>query len=516
AALALLVSTAVNIVNSPVLAAASPRAVPLWQTISVPGRLHPGTMLLLTDGAVMVQDQGPSNSGAPGWWLLTPNSMDSYVDGSWRQIASLPTGYGPISFASAVLPDGRDIIEGGEDNLGHTGALTNLGAVYQPLTNHWTSVEPPVGATWGTIGDAPSVVLANGTFMLGGSGNYTNKSQALLDPSTLTWTKTGTGQVDNNEEEGFTLLPIDKVLAVGLRRGVTPDPGYAEVYDPTSGTWSEAGTFPVPVVTSGGDEIGPQVLLPNGTVLVVGDTGQNAVFDVATGGWSGAPSFPVINGQQIHVADGPAAVLPDGDVLIDASPGLYHTPSYFFVFNGSTVTRVQGPPYAASLESNWGYMLVLPTGQVLFNDRVGQMEVYNGGGAPNASWMPVISRVPRDLAPAVPTRSPAGSSTASPKVPPTARLPERDRLPARPPYVFQNPACRLCPDLRHVVDGGHAWPAFPHPLPGAEGSAGRSGNGRRGRERDRLDPLAGHGQMTVGSSASRAPSRARGRTFRSG
>ena len=399
AALALLVSTAVNIVNSPVLAAASPRAVPLWQTISVPGRLHPGAMLLLTDGAVMVQDQGPSNSGAPGWWLLTPNSMGSYVDGSWRQIASLPTGYGPISFASAVLPDGRVIIEGGEDNLGHTGALTNLGAVYQPLTNRWTSVTPPVGAAWGTIGDAPSVVLADGTFMLGGSGNFTNKSQALLDPSTLTWTMTGTGQVDNNEEEGFTLLPNDEVLAVGLRQGVTPDSGFAEVYDPTSGTWSEAGTIPVPVVTSGRVEIGPQVLRPNGTVLVVGDTGQNAVFDVATGGWSEAPSFPVINGQQVHVADGPAAVLPDGNVLIDASPGLYHAPSYFFVFNGSTLTRVQSPPYAATLESNWGYMLVLPTGQVLFNDRDGQMEVYNGSGAPNAGWRPVISRVPRKLAP---------------------------------------------------------------------------------------------------------------------
>ena len=391
--------TIVNIVNGPAMAAASPRAVPLWQPVSFPSQLHPGAMLLLTDGAVMVQDQGPSNSGAPGWWLLTPNSSGSYVDGSWRRIASLPSGYGPVSFASAVLPDGRVIIEGGEDNLGRTGALTNLGALYQPLTNRWTSVKPPAGAVWGTIGDAPSVVLANGAFMLGGSGNYTNRSQALLDPSTLTWTRTGTGQVDNNEEEGFTLLPNDEVLAVGVRRSVTPNPGYAEVYDPTSGSWSEVGTIPVPVVTSDGIEIGPQVLRPNGTVLVVGDTGHNAVFDVATGGWSGAPSFPVINGQQVHVADGPAAVLPDGDVLIDASPGLYHAPSYFFVFNGSTLTRVQSPPYALTLESNWGYMLVLPTGQVLFNDRDGQMEVYNSGGAPNASWRPVISRVPRKLVP---------------------------------------------------------------------------------------------------------------------
>ena len=300
-----------------------------------------------------------------------------------------------MSFASAVLPDGRVIIEGGEGNLGDSDAFTNRGAIYQPLTNRWTSVAPPAGGEWSTIGDAPAIVLANGSFMLGGSGNYTNRTQALLNPKTLTWTITGVGKVDDNEEAGFTLLPSGEVLTVGLR----PKRGYAELYDPSTGSWTDAGTIPVPVVDPRGDEIGPQVLRPDGTLLMLGDTGQNAIYSVASRTWSPGPSFPFINGKQPHCADAPAAVLPDGDVLIDASPGFYHRPSSFFVFNGRTLKRVTAPPNAANLESNYGYMLVLPTGQILFNDRDGRMEVYNDGGSPSATWRPVIQKVPRRVAP---------------------------------------------------------------------------------------------------------------------
>jgi len=240
--------------------------------------------------------------------------------------------------------------------------------------------------------------------MLGGSGNYTNTTQALLNPMTLTWTITGTNKVDDNEEEGFTLLPNDKVLTVGLK----PNPDYAEIYDPATGDWSDAGTIPVPVVDTVGGEIGPLVLRPNGTVLVLGATGQNAVYDVATQTWAPGPSFPVIDGEQPHCADAPAAVLPDGNVLIDASPGLYQPPSHFFVFNGRSLTRVTDAPNAAHLDSNFGYMLVLPTGQILFNDRNGHMEVYTDGGLPNASWRPVIRKVATTLVPGA-TYSVAGS-----------------------------------------------------------------------------------------------------------
>jgi hypothetical protein len=294
-----------------------------------------------------------------------------------------------------VLPDGRVIVEGGEDNLGNDEAETNQGAIYDPVRNAWTPVAPPAGPQWTTIGDAPSTVLADGTFMLGGSGNYTNTTQALLNPATLTWTISGSGKVDNNEESGFTLLPDDDVLAVG----VTPTPDYAEIYNRQSGAWSGAGTVPAPVVNVDAGEIGPQPLLPDGTVLVLGGSGQNAIYDVATQTWSAGPSFPMIDGQQYDCADAPAAVLPDGNVLIDASPGVYQSPSHFFIFNGTSLTQATDPANAANLHSTYGYMLVLPTGQILFNDRFGRMEVYDAGGSPNPSWRPVVKSVHKKLVP---------------------------------------------------------------------------------------------------------------------
>ena len=71
----------------------------------------PGNPILLTDGTVMLAD-----NGCQDWWKLTPDEFGSYVNGTWTQLASLPDGYSPLYHASAVLPDGRVIIEGGEYN----------------------------------------------------------------------------------------------------------------------------------------------------------------------------------------------------------------------------------------------------------------------------------------------------------------------------------------------------------------------------------------------------------------
>jgi len=45
------------------------------------------TALLLTDGTVMAQDSSCSNGN---WLRLTPDNTGSYVNGTWKQMASLP------------------------------------------------------------------------------------------------------------------------------------------------------------------------------------------------------------------------------------------------------------------------------------------------------------------------------------------------------------------------------------------------------------------------------------------
>ncbi len=352
-------------------------------------------MLLLTDGRVLIQNQGKKNTGSSDWWVLSPDAKGNYTDGTWAQAASLPSTYAPLYFADAVLPDGRVVIEGGEYNHGIED-WTNKGAIYDPIANTWTMITPPTGSGWSRIGDGPGTVLASGQFMLGASGFSGTTAEATLNATTLSWAATGAGKADGNGEEGWSLLPDGQVLTVD-----TTGAPNTEVYTPSTGSWTSAGAVPAPLVDAIG-EVGPQTLMPNGQVLAVGATGNTDLYNTATGVWSAGPTFPVIAGQQYDSADGPAAVLPNGEVLIDASPGDYQLPSAFFVYDptGSTLTQIASAPNAAAQQSNFGYMLMLPNGQVLFNERcctTDPLYLYTGGGHPSASWRPTITSVPTTL-----------------------------------------------------------------------------------------------------------------------
>lgn len=142
------------------------------------------------------------------------------------------------------------------------------------------------------------------------------------------------------------------------------------------------------------------MLRPGGNVIAFGSdpaTGHNAVYKANLGIWKAAPSFPVINGQQYDSADGPAALLPSGHVLVMASPGVFQTPSHFFVFDGTTLTQVADTPNAASLASYQGFMLVLPTGEIMFNSRSRDIELYKDTGVIAPNIAPVITQVPTSL-----------------------------------------------------------------------------------------------------------------------
>jgi len=127
---------------------------------------------LLTDGTVIALDSGCSATGI--WYRLTPNSAGSYVNGKWTVLGSMPAGYNPLYFGSAVLPNGKFIVEGGEYNA-CSAVWTTLGAIYTPSSNSWAAMAPPVG--WTTIGDAQSVVLQSGKFML---ANCCTTQEAIL------------------------------------------------------------------------------------------------------------------------------------------------------------------------------------------------------------------------------------------------------------------------------------------------------------------------------------------------
>jgi PASTA domain/Divergent InlB B-repeat domain/Galactose oxidase, central domain len=390
---------AVGVVVGTLLLFGSARAAPgpSWQGLTNPPPFNPGAMFLLTDGTVMVQDLGPTTVGSRNWWRLAPDSSGSYADGTWSRLASLPAGYAPYDFASAVLPDGRLAVAGGEYN-NDVRADSNRSAIYDPQQNTWTTISPPAGGAgeWAHIGDAPAVVLADGRWMVGATPSASADDDAILDPATLTWTTTGgKGRVDANSEAAFTLLPSGKVLSVDVKNKACTT-RTTELFDPATLVWSSAGTTPTPLVACGDvSEIGPQVQMYGGQVFVEGATSATALYDPIGGTWSSGPDFPVIDGQQVNALDTGSALLPDGDVLVSTRTGVFLPPTHFLLFDGTSFTRA--PDTTTSADGGLGYMLVLPTGQVLYNGPA-KLEIFTDPGSPNPAWAPQVTAVPTQLA----------------------------------------------------------------------------------------------------------------------
>jgi len=337
-------------------------------------------MLLLTDGSVLVNSN--FNTGPDPWYRLVPNNKGSYVNGTWTSAGTLPSGYNPVYFASAVLPGGNVIVMGGEYN-NNVATETTLGAMYHWKTNQWTHVPAP--SNWTTVGDADSVVLPNGKFLL---ANCCDATEALLtSTSPITWTATGAGKADANSEEGMVLMPNGKVMSVDVVNGANPST--YEIYNPATGTWTSEGTLPLQLQNASQAEIGPMVLRPDGTVFAGGGRPVNAVYNTTTGIWNTAPSF----GGGLDMADAPAALLPDGNVLLDTSPGVYNFGVKFFEWDGSAMHAVPGLPDAASTSSYYGNMVCLPTGQVIFTDFSANVYIYTPSGTYKTAWQPKITSV---------------------------------------------------------------------------------------------------------------------------
>jgi hypothetical protein len=385
--IAVLIAAAFSLISVPSEALAQS-----WQPLVNRGPFRPGVPLLLTDGSVMVH-----NILSSAWWKLTPDIHGDYVRGTWTQIASLPAGYGPLAFASAVLVDGRVFVMGGEYNFSpFVQIMTNLGAIYDPALNVWTPIAAPPG--WLQIGDAQCTVLPDGRVML---ASPTNTDTAILDPVTLTWTLVGIGKIDRHDEEGWTLLPDGTILTVDSIAAP-----HAERFIPSLGTWISAGD--TPTLLTAGQEMGPAVLRPDGTVFATGATGHTAIYTPGagltdTGTWTAGPDFPICVGsnclgQQLGIADGPACLLPNGNVLMGASPALTF-PTQFFEFDGTRLNPVPATFFSIANPSFVGNMLMLPSGQVLYTDRHIDINIYTPVGVPQDSWRPAISHAPAAVDP---------------------------------------------------------------------------------------------------------------------
>ena len=65
-----------------------------WTALKHAPPFDPGTMLLASNGTVLVHAEPPAG-GTSRWYKLTPDSKGSYVNGTWSQLPSMPGGTTP-------------------------------------------------------------------------------------------------------------------------------------------------------------------------------------------------------------------------------------------------------------------------------------------------------------------------------------------------------------------------------------------------------------------------------------
>lgn len=347
-----------------------------WAPLNHQPGVNVGAMMQLRDGRILVHEEQSGNSA--NWWILTPDSTGSYQNGTWSSGGQLPSGYKPWFFSSQVLLDGKTVaVEGGEYNSGQQ-VETKLGAIGTvtpggPIT--WVSNNPP--SSWQNIGDAPSIILADGRYMQGNT--TTNQSAFYNGPNT--WIANGNIVGRTNNEAGYTLLPNNKVLLVdAFNVAACSGTTSSELFDPTSNTWACGAPTPSQMWDNAGHELGPAILMFNGKVFQVGAVPVTAVYDPVANSWAAGPT----PAGGLDGADAPGVLEKNGKVLVMLSPGEFQSGCQFVEYNPTTnvLANTANPPHCPSDSSYVGHLMVLPTGEIMFTDFSGQVELYTPQPSP--------------------------------------------------------------------------------------------------------------------------------------
>ena len=300
------------------------------------------TATLLPNGKVLVA--GGSNYNPDGGVIKSAELYEPST-GIWSSTGNLNTSR--YAHAATVLPNGKVLIIGGYS--GRPPNVLNTAELYDPADGTWSFTGnltmPRAGWHTATLLLTGKVLVVGG--IVDGDGHTTNSAD-LYDPAAGAWISTGslnsagplstpmllpngkvivvdgdraeqydpatgswsiTGSADPSSFSFFTagLLRNGKVLLAGGREldcfGLCPSKS-AELYDPTTGTWTSTGDRNF---AGGGDTA---MLLPDGKVLVSGPGNNAELYDPATGTWGITANF---NTARVAYTE---TLLSNGKVLI--------------------------------------------------------------------------------------------------------------------------------------------------------------------------------------------------------
>jgi Bacterial Ig-like domain (group 2)/Galactose oxidase, central domain/Kelch motif len=273
------------------------------------------TATLLSNGTALVAGGYTESTGSPS---LSSAEIFDPVAQSWALTGSMSTIRG--AHTATLLPNGAVLVAGGFSSIG---PVNGTAEIYDPVAGTWSatgSMSTPRGSHTATLLPNGTILIAGGASQDYGSGLAALAGAEIYDPSSGTWTPTGS-MTTARYLHTATLLPNGTVLVAGGAPVVPNGTGggglpvaTAEIYDPSTGTWSSTGSMS----TARGNHTA--TLLPNGMVLVAGggvetsdmnDTVASAeIYDPAGRTWSATASMATARAWHT------ATLLPNGTVLV--------------------------------------------------------------------------------------------------------------------------------------------------------------------------------------------------------
>jgi hypothetical protein len=221
-----------------------------------------GTLTLLPDGRVLAA--GGGIEGSPGWISTASTEIYDPRTGVWTIAA-------PMSIARAIhtatlLRDGEVLVTGGASTYhGETGTVSASAEIYDPRTDKWHEAKSMSKPRY----VHSAVLLADGRVLVAGGWWYTSNSDPshagaeIYDPTSDTWTATGPLVTPRAQFE-MGLLPDGRVLAVGGVDAAYKTLATSEIWDPTSGQWQTSGKLGVAIMWPAAG------VLPDGRYFVAG------------------------------------------------------------------------------------------------------------------------------------------------------------------------------------------------------------------------------------------------------
>ncbi len=324
---------------------------------------------LLPDGRVLVSG---GDYGLTGGSVRASAELYDPATGLWTLTGSVTVARRHT--VDILLPNGKVLMVGGENGSNTQYANADL---YNPATGTWTPTTPMPSPRAHPM----MVVLDSGlVLVVAGKAGVTLKTALLYNPANETWTPTGSLR-DSREEFELLKLPSGKVLAVGGNDDSAALTS-AELYDPATGTWSVLGNMAqkrrytqialldaTHVLVAGGND---------GTSLVNTAIKTAEVLDVTTGVFT--PTGSLLTGRWLHCL----TRLPSGKVMVAGGyPGGFTSSSLSSteIYDPATGTWSDAGNMASGRYQPVGW--VLPSGKLLIHG--GYTKSAFGGDATGAS-----------------------------------------------------------------------------------------------------------------------------------